>query len=304
LRLIDFGCAVQVAENKKIRDFVGSCFYVSPEVAPAIIGGEAVDHITGFEWKKADVWSIGVIIYILMTGAPPFHGEPQRTKMLPRIMKGSYSWPNCGEVAISDQCKDVIAKCLTLNTKARPTVDELLKHPWINGKDVSDAPLSVKLLNSLSMFSNQNKLRKAVGKAMANRMTDREKGDLQELFKKYDTNGDGVLSPDELANMMREVGLSGEEAKCLVNEIDEDGDGAVGMNEMKSVHALAVNDPKKMFQMFDKDGDGEVTAKEILAVCDFLTSDQVNDIMKQSDSDNDGKLSFDEWIKAMGQMKA
>ena len=178
------------------------------------------------------------------------------------------------------------------------------QHPWVKGDNVSDKPMSSKLLANISGFTAQNKLRKAVGKVLAQKMTDKDKDELQHLFKKYDVNGDGVLSPQEIVAMMKDVGVTEEEAKDMAGEMDEDGDGQVDMKELANVQALtAAKDNRKMFSMFDKDGDGEVTADEILAVCNFLTSEEVEGIMKQADNNSDGKLGFDEWVNAMGKMK-
>jgi len=168
---------------------------------------------------------------------------------------------------------------------------------------VSDKPLGKNVLQNIQNFTKQNKLRKAVGKAVAKNMSQKEKDDLAAIFREFDTNGDGKLDPSEIAAMMKKIGVSEQEAKMMAKELDEDGDGGVDLDEYAAVAMVGAKaGARATFEMFDKDGDGFVTAREILAVCDFMTSDQVNEIMGQADGNNDGKLGFEEWVAAMGKM--
>lgn len=95
----------------------GSPEYVAPEILMCMAYDEAVD-----------MWSIGIIIYILLTGCFPFWSENVQT-LYQKIMNGAYRWPTRPEV--SDSAKDLVRKLLEKNPKKRMTAAECLRHPWI-----------------------------------------------------------------------------------------------------------------------------------------------------------------------------
>ena len=115
-------------DDDLLEDFVGSQYYMAPEVAFGILQDPAVP-ICGALWKKADVWSIGVIIYIIMTGRPPFSGSTLESTAK-RIMKGKYSYPTPNDedpVVLSDEVKDLISKGLVVNPDSRMSSEEALQ---------------------------------------------------------------------------------------------------------------------------------------------------------------------------------
>jgi serine/threonine protein kinase len=101
----------------------GSPEYVAPEILLCMSYDAAVD-----------MWSIGIIVYILLTGCFPFWSENVQT-LYQKIMNGAYRWPTKPEV--SDSAKDLVRRLLEKNPKKRMTADECLKHPWITGQTVT-----------------------------------------------------------------------------------------------------------------------------------------------------------------------
>jgi len=125
--LVDFGCAKIVQDNKTYRDTSGTLWYISPEVA----AGPRMRR-TGSILKSSDMWSIGVIAYILMTGKVPFPGKT-RAAVLNRILHKSLVFREGAEKlskSFQDFCKRVLVKC----PRQRMTVSEALEHPWVQGK--------------------------------------------------------------------------------------------------------------------------------------------------------------------------
>ena len=118
--------------------------------------------------------------------------------------------------------------------------------------------------------------------------------------------GDGQLGADEIAEMMRHIGRAdGDlEAQKLMDAMDEDGDGGVSMDEFATHVTMGQLGKDKAqikatFDMFDLDHDGFITHKEIEKVCDFLTPEATQALIKEVDSNNDGKIAFEEWLAAM-----
>ncbi|CAJ2633971.1 unnamed protein product [Trifolium pratense] len=114
----DFGLSVFIEEGKVYTDIVGSAYYVAPEVLRQKYG------------KEIDIWSAGVILYILLCGVPPFWAETEK-EIFDVILQGhidfeSHPWP-----IISNSAKDLIRTMLTQDPKKRITASQVLKHPWL-----------------------------------------------------------------------------------------------------------------------------------------------------------------------------
>ncbi|PNY14907.1 calcium-dependent protein kinase 9-like protein [Trifolium pratense] len=115
----DFGLSVFIEEGKVYTDIVGSAYYVAPEVLRQKYG------------KEIDIWSAGVILYILLCGVPPFWAETEK-EIFDVILQGhidfeSHPWP-----IISNSAKDLIRKMLTQDPKKRITASQVLvEHPWL-----------------------------------------------------------------------------------------------------------------------------------------------------------------------------
>ncbi|TQE13871.1 hypothetical protein C1H46_000502 [Malus baccata] len=148
LKAIDFGLSVFFKPGQVFTDVVGSPYYVAPEVLLKHYGPEA------------DVWTAGVILYILLSGVPPFWAETQQG-IFDAVLKGyidfeSEPWP-----LISNSAKDLIRKMLCSRPSDRLTAHEVLCHPWICENGVApDRALDPAVLSRLKTFSAMNKLKK------------------------------------------------------------------------------------------------------------------------------------------------
>uniref|UniRef100_A0A914LRY1 Protein kinase domain-containing protein n=1 Tax=Meloidogyne incognita TaxID=6306 RepID=A0A914LRY1_MELIC len=119
---------------------VGSAEFMAPEVVDAFVG-EALKYD-----KRCDMWSLGVIIYIMLCGYPPFYGECEKENcgwdqgescsdcqenLFHRIQGGYFDFPDEEWKHISDSAKDLICHLLVRNVRQRYTADEVLTHPWV-----------------------------------------------------------------------------------------------------------------------------------------------------------------------------
>ena len=123
IKLIDFGCARQVMDDKELNDIAGSPYYVAPE----ILSNDILR--TGKILKAADVWSIGIILYIFIFGQPPFNGKNNK-EIFQNISRCKLTFSSNNQC--SDQVKDLISKLLHRHPKKRITIEQALKHPWLN----------------------------------------------------------------------------------------------------------------------------------------------------------------------------
>ncbi|KAE8692710.1 Calcium-dependent protein kinase 5 [Hibiscus syriacus] len=118
LKAIDFGLSVFFKPGQVFTDVVGSPYYVAPEVLNKKYGPEA------------DVWTAGVILYILLSGVPPFWAETQQG-IFDAVLKGFIDFSSDPWPLISDSAKDLIRKMLCSQPSERLTAHEVLCHPWI-----------------------------------------------------------------------------------------------------------------------------------------------------------------------------
>ncbi|KAF7141809.1 hypothetical protein RHSIM_Rhsim06G0012600 [Rhododendron simsii] len=116
LKATDFGLSVFIEEGKVYKDIVGSAYYVAPEVLKRNYG------------KEIDMWSAGVILYILLSGVPPFWAETEKG-IFDEILKGLIDFESPPWPSISTGAKDIIRKMLTMDPKKRITAAQALgKH--------------------------------------------------------------------------------------------------------------------------------------------------------------------------------
>ncbi|KAK4433634.1 Calcium-dependent protein kinase [Sesamum alatum] len=296
LKATDFGLSVFYKPGQYLSDVVGSPYYVAPEVLHKFYGPEA------------DVWSAGVILYILLCGVPPFWAETDNG-IFRQIVNGkldlhSEPWPH-----ISDSAKDLVLKMLDRNPKRRLSAHQVLCHPWIVDDTVApDKPLGSAVLSRLKQFSAMNKLKKMALRVIAERLSEEEIGGLKQLFRMIDTDNSGAITFDELKQGLKRVGseLTESEIKALMEAADVDNNGTIDYGEFlaATLHMNKIEREENLaaaFSFFDKDGSGYITIDELQQACkDFgIAEAHIDDMIKEADTDNDGRIDYGEFAAMM-----
>mmetsp|Transcript_38780 Transcript_38780/g.44119 ORF Transcript_38780/g.44119 Transcript_38780/m.44119 type:complete len:494 (-) Transcript_38780:360-1841(-) len=299
IKVIDWGTSQVFDPNKKMRHKYGTPYYIAPEVLK-----KKYD-------EKCDIWSCGVIMYILLCGFPPFGGNNDNA-ILQNVLKGKYDYNSPEWEPISAKGKDLIDKMLTYNPAERITAEQALQHPWIKENDDTtvDNKVAISGLNKLKSFRAEQKLQQATLTYIASQLASKdETEELKALFQSLDINGDGMLSRDEI-----KVGygkLIGEEAaeeevEKIFQTCDTDGSGTLDYTEfiVATLDKKAVLSKEKLestFKMFDKDGSGSISASEITSVLGGTPeSDQYwEEIIKEVDQNGDGEIQLAEFKDMM-----
>lgn len=295
LKATDFGLSVFYQPGETFSDVVGSPYYVAPEVLRKHYGHES------------DVWSAGVILYILLSGVPPFWAETEigifRQILQAKLDFESEPWPG-----ISDSAKDLIRKMLERNPRKRLTAHEVLCHPWIADDNAPDKPLDSAVLSRLKQFSAMNKLKKMALRVIAERLSEEEIGGLKELFKMIDTDNSGTITFEELKVGLARVGsqLMESEIKDLMDAADIDNSGTIDYGEFlaATVHLNKLEREENLvsaFAFFDKDGSGYITIDELQQACQEFGLGEVHldEMIKEIDQDNDGQIDYGEFAAMM-----
>jgi len=146
LKVADFGLACLLKPNELMYKACGTPGYVAPEVLRGVAYG-----------KEVDMWSIGVILYILLCGFPPFYDDSNK-RLYNLIVTGSYSFPDPYWSDVSENAKDLVKKLLVIDPTMRLTADELLQHPWLIEEQSSTLELP-HFKSSMKAYNARRRLR-------------------------------------------------------------------------------------------------------------------------------------------------
>ncbi|KAL9252933.1 Calcium-dependent protein kinase 24-like protein [Drosera capensis] len=186
LKAIDFGLSVFFKPGQRFSEIVGSPYYMAPEVLRRNYGPEV------------DVWSAGVILYILLCGIPPFWAETEEG-IAHAIVRGLIDFERDPWPRVSQEAKDLVKSMLDQNPYSRLTLKEVLEHPWLqNANKIPDVPLGENVMTRIKQFYLMNKFKKKVLRVVADNLSSREAEKIRSLFYMMDTDKNGNLSFEEL----------------------------------------------------------------------------------------------------------
>ncbi|KAE9606544.1 putative protein kinase CAMK-CDPK family [Lupinus albus] len=296
LKLTDFGLSVFFKPGDVFKDLVGSAYYVAPEVLLRSYGPEA------------DIWSAGVILYILLSGFPPFWAESEKgifdAILLGHIDLESDPWPS-----ISTNAKDLVKKMLQRSPKKRLSAVDVLNHPWMREDGASDKPLDNAVLSRLKQFTAMNRLKKVALKFIAENLSEEEIIGLKEMFKSMDTDNSGTVTFEELKAGLLKLGtkISESEVREFMKAADVDGNGTIDYIEFitATMHINRVEREDhlyKAFEYFDRDGSGYITLEELesaLTKYNMGDTKTMKEIIAEVDTNNDGRINYDEFVAMM-----
>ena len=300
VKLIDFGTAKIFVKGRKETKFIGTSYYIAPEVLK-----ESYD-------QKCDVWSCGVIMYILLCGYPPFNGNTNND--IYNSIKNNLPYFH-GEdwKEITPEAIDLLQNMLNKNPVKRFSAEKCLNHQWFKLLEKKDEKifgkkLQMKVINKMNDFVKENRLKQAVLQFISNQFNlKKEEEELQALFKEFDLKKTGQISKDIFYKKLIE--LYGEnEGKEICDKIfqrlDLDGSGEISYDEFLSAmidgkKVLTEDRLEKAFKMFDKDGNGLLSIQEIIEVFGGDES-YWKKIIEEVDHNNDGEVDFNEFKIIMG----
>jgi len=187
IKIIDFGLSRHDSSVGIMKTKVGTPYYVAPEV------------LRREYTKSCDIWSIGVITYILLCGYPPFYGDSDN-QIFDQVRTGLFTFPSPDWDDISDCAKDFIRSLLRMEPSRRLTARQALAHTWITRNNNMCAKVRHESVRStiFKKYMGTKKLKKAALMHIASKLTQAEIGCLGDLFNQLDRNGDGQLTLEEL----------------------------------------------------------------------------------------------------------
>ena len=311
IKIADFGTSKMFEKGAVQRKLVGSSYYIAPEVLKK--------HYD----EKCDIWSCGVIMYILLSGRPPFAGDSDK-EIMDKVRKGKYDLEEPPFDKLSSSGKDLIKKLLIMEPTKRISAQEALKHPWFKenrSKElfnrIKDESALRKMIHNLKTYKRDSIIQEtALAYLVHNFPQMKDVVNACKLFNQIDINGDGKINKDELLHGLQSKIKSDtlkKDVDIIYQNIDMDNNGFIEYEEFvrAAVSKEYFIDTKVIqfaFRYFDKDGSGEITFDEIEEVFKESIQDKskihesLKKIIDEVDENGDGIISFNEFANIMKKM--
>ncbi|KAJ4847043.1 CDPK- kinase 5 [Turnera subulata] len=298
LKAIDFGLSDFVKPDERLNDIVGSAYYVAPEVLHRSYGTEA------------DVWSIGVIAYILLCGSRPFWARTE-SGIFRAVLKADPSFDEAPWPSLSPEARDFVKRLLNKDPRKRLTAAQALCHPWIKNSNDIKVPLDILIFKLMKAYMRSSSLRKAALKALSKTLTVDELFYLREQFALLEPNKTGTISLENIkAALMKSATDAMKESRIP--------DFLASLNALQyrrmdfeefcaaalSVHQLEALDrweqhARCAYELFDKDGNRAIMIEELASELGLSPSVPVHAVLHDWIRHTDGKLSFLGFVKLL-----
>ncbi|CAM8985747.1 unnamed protein product [Rhodiola kirilowii] len=298
LKAIDFGLSDFVRPDERLNDIVGSAYYVAPEVLHRSYGTEA------------DVWSIGVIAYILLCGSRPFWARTE-SGIFRSVLKADPSFDEQPWPAMSPEARNFVKRLLNKDPRKRLTAVQALCHPWIRNSSDIKVPLDILIFKLMKSYMRSSSLRKAALRALAKTLTEDELNYMREQFQLLEPNKSGTISFENI-----KMALTNRATDAMKDSRVHDFLASLNALQYRrmdfeefcasvlSVHQLEALDrweqhARCAYELFEKDGNRAIIIDELASELGLSPSVPVHAVLHDWIRHTDGKLSFLGFVKLL-----
>ncbi|CAL9099301.1 unnamed protein product [Musa textilis] len=298
LKAIDFGLSDFVKPDERLNDIVGSAYYVAPEVLHRSYGAEA------------DMWSIGVIAYILLCGSRPFWARTE-SGIFRAVLKAEPSFDESPWPSLSSQAKDFVKKLLNKDYRKRMTAAQALCHPWLRNPEEVKIPLDIIVYKLVKAYICSSSLRKSALRALAKTLTVNQLYYLREQFSLLGPNKSGFISQQNLKTaLLKNSTDTMKDSKVLefVNmvsslqyrkiDFEEFASAAISVHQMEALDTWEQH-ARQGYEFFEKDGNRPIMIEELASELGLGPSVPVHVVLQDWIRHSDGKLSLLGFVKLL-----
>ena len=260
LKLIDFGLSNKFFDKfagVEMHSFVGTPHYVAPEV------------LKGGYGTKCDMWSAGVIMYVLLSGGLPFSGE-STNEVFTKILNGDLHFKAEIWSHVTRDAKDLLTNLLVLDPSKRFSAEEALEHTWFSSSPTHILRIDPIILNSLRKYKTTSKFQSEAYAIIVKHLNVSQIKALKEAFFVMDLEKNGFLSFDEIETALRRAGFNpaSQEIASIIRNTDFKGDGHINYSEFIAATldfrtALDEDALWNAFNIFDVDNSGVITHENL-----------------------------------------
>ncbi|KAL4367619.1 hypothetical protein GQ457_05G007020 [Hibiscus cannabinus] len=298
LKAIDFGLSDFVKPDERLNDIVGSAYYVAPEVLHRSYSTEA------------DVWSIGVIAYILLCGSRPFWARTE-SGIFRAVLKADPSFDEAPWPSLSSEARDFVKRLLNKDPRKRLTAAQALSHPWIKTYNDVKVPLDIQIFKLLKAYLRSSSLRKAALRALSKTLTADELFYLKEQFALLEPNKNGTISIENIkAVLMKNATDAMKDSRipeflASLNalqyrrmDFDEFCAAALTVHQLEALDRWEQH-ARCAYELFEKDGNRPIVIEELASELGLSPSVPVHVVLHDWIRHTDGKLSFLGFVKLL-----
>jgi len=292
LKLIDFGFSKMCDKKAELRRKAsGTLSYTAPEV------------LEGRYTQQCDQWSLGVIVFVLLSGYMPFSGTEM--EQMQSISAGHYVMKSERWDTIGEQAKSFTKALLKVDPKERLTADAALDHPFIANQRFDEKNrVDHAVVAALRDYGHQSRFRRVCCSMMAWSLSQEERGRVEEYFLALDENHNGAICFDTLKKVMVDkYHLPKSEAKRAFHALDSSHHKEIHYSDFLA--AMLSNGSKielheellhEAFRKFDTDGSGYITADNLRTVLgDSFEGCKVEKLINEADTEKNGCVSYHEF---------
>ncbi|RAL48481.1 hypothetical protein DM860_005905 [Cuscuta australis] len=298
LKAIDFGLSDYVKPDEKLNDIVGSAYYVAPEVLHRSYGTEA------------DMWSVGVIAYIILSGSRPFWARTE-SGIFRAILKIDPSFDEAAWTTSSSDSIDFVKSLLNKDYRKRLTAAQALCHPWLAGHHDVKIPLDMAIYKLVKVYIHSSSLRKAALGALVKTLTIPQLAYLKEQFTLLGPGKNGCIL---LQNFKTALAVYSTDAmmdsrvfefvntvSCLQYrkmDFEEFCAAAISVHQLEGIQSWEQH-ARHGYEFFEKDGNRPIVINELASELGVGPSVPVHVVLQDWIRHSDGKLSFLGFVKLL-----
>ena len=298
LKRIDFGLSSRIKKNEKLNNTVGTSYFIAPEIL-----NREYD-------EKCDVWSIGVILYYILSGKFPFNGN-SNMEIFEKIKKNEPIFNKYLFNNISQNAIDFIKKCLVKNPKDRLSAKECLLHPWIEPifKHIhSDSFLKDNLILNFASYNKCPQFKKLILKYLVSNMGHTELGPYKSAFYAFDFKNQGIVTKKDIKQIFNlyNVDITDNQIKNIMSICDDPSKSFLTYSEFICC-CINIGDfltPEKLintFLFFDIDNNlliDENDLKNTLLRCgrSVINQKDIGKILLEATKEDDNKININQFI--------
>ena len=305
IKIIDFSTSAKMVKGAEMEESKSNIKYTAPEV------------LAGKYNETRDIWSVGVIMYILLTGIYPFDGK-DILKIKAQIELCNVNYNNENLQKCSKECIDLLKELLNKD-KNRISAQKAITHIWFKNLNIKERLTFLpfekikKVLEQIMKFKPKKTLQKLCLAYLVRNFDDESVDDASNVYLQIDCNNDGKIDEKEFVIQLKSIiEKTGEKIdenylKKVFENIDIDKSGTVEYSEFVAASVekeliLKEENLKESFDFFDKNKNGLINLEDLRVVFKKFkgfSQEEFNSIVSDVDVDENNEIDFEEYKNVM-----